>query len=409
MKNTETASSGHPSALPDNYYWFFILYMVALSAFGSFVNDMYTPSLPAMARGFHTSAPVVQLGLSLGMAGLGLGQVILGPVSDKVGRKPVLTWSLILFTVACVVSVFSPTIEFFLVCRFFQGIGASSGYFLGRTMPADVTGGRTLAKMMAIIGAINGVAPASAPVLGGILADCHGWQSVFVVLALMSVALLAFLPRLRESLPPSRRQKGSLWKSFGAYGSLLRNRPFMTHVLLKGAALGLLFAYMSALPFILQEHYGLSQTLFGLVTGFNALFTALGSFLALRFKPLKKAAFAGGILLFVSFAGEAVSLWCIHSFWVFEAWMIPAVFGLGLIFTPANTLAMNEGRADAGTSSAVLGVTGYIFGMIVTPLVGLGNVLHSTAIVFMVLGVLVAVVAYASVRLAPDLDPAEQK
>lgn len=183
----------------------------------------------------------------------------------------------------------------------------------------------------------------------------------------------------------------------------------MTHVLLKGAALGLLFAYMSASPFILQEHYGLSQTLFGLVMGFNALFTPLGSFLALRFKPLKKAAFAGGILLFVSFAGEAVSLWCIHSFWVFEAWMIPAVFGLGLIFTPANTLAMNEGRADAGTSSAVLGVTGYIFGMIVTPLVGLGNVLHSTAIVFMVLGVLVAVVACASARLAPDLDTAEQK
>lgn len=194
-----------------------------------------------------------------------------------------------------------------------------------------------------------------------------------------------------------------MWKSFAAYGTMLRNRPFMIHVLLKGTALGLLFSYMSAAPFILQDHYGLSQTVYGLVIGFNALFTALGSFLALRFKTLKRAALVGGLLLFVTFTGEAVSLWCVHSFWLFEAWMIPAVFGLGLIFTPSNTLAMNEGRADAGTASAVLGVTGYIFGMVVTPLVGLGDVLHSTAIVFFILGVLVAVVAIASARLAPDL------
>lgn len=409
MNNTnkatgKTAPSSHPSGLPNNYYWFFIIYMAALSAFGSFVNDMYVPSLPAMTHYFHCSVSTVQLGLSLGMLGLGLGQIILGPVSDKYGRKSVLVGSIGLFIVASVISVFSTSIEFFLVCRFFQGLGASGGYFLARTIPADVTGGRTLAKMMAIIGAINGIAPASAPVIGGIVADWKGWQAVFVLLAIIGTLLLLFSFKLKESLPASRRTKGSIWSAFGNYGTLIKSKYFMIHVLLKGATLGLLFAYISSAPFIMHDHYGLSQTLLGIVMGVNALFVVLGSVIALKFKYLKDAATIGGWVLLIAMLCEGASLWFVHSLWLYEICMTAGIFGMGLIFTASNTLAMNEGRIDAGAASALLGLVGYIFGMVASPLVGLGNVLHATAITLVIFAIIIFIMAQISGRLKADLN-----
>ena len=150
-----------------SYYVFLVLMLVALSALGSFVNDMYSPALPGMCKFFGCNVPLAQLGLTMGMAGLGIGQLLLGPISDKIGRKPALIGATGLFIVAALVSTLSPSIHVFNLCRFFQGMGASSGYFLAKTIPADVYGGRALAKLMALVGAINGLAPAVAPVAGG--------------------------------------------------------------------------------------------------------------------------------------------------------------------------------------------------------------------------------------------------
>lgn len=386
------------------YYWFLVIYLVGLSALGSFVNDMYTPSLPAMCRFFHCSVPTVQMGLTMGMIGLALGQFLLGPISDRYGRRPVLICSTLLFIFAATVSIFSPTIHFFVACRLFQGIGASGGYFLARTIPADVYQGRGLAKLMALIGAINGIAPASAPVIGGVTADAFGWKGIFVVLAAFAVLLLAFSPMMKESLAPSRRSSGSWLHSFGGYVSLLKDKAFMTHVCFKGTSLGLLFAYISASPFIFQTHYGLSQTDYGLVIGFNALFVAAGSMIALRFHPLKKAAFIGSIILGAGILCQAVALYTINSIWVFEGFMIVILFALGLIFSTTNTLAMNEGRSQAGEASSVLGISGYVFGAIVSPLVGIGDVFHSTVVVFVSLTILVIICSFGSKAIAPDLN-----
>lgn len=156
------------------YYWFLVLNMALLSMLGSFVNDMYTPALPAMCKFFDCSVSLAQMGLTMGMIGLGLGQIILGPLSDKFGRKKVLIASILLFIVTAVTSVFSPDIHIFNLCRLLQGVGASGGYFLARTIPTDVFAGRNLAKLMALIGAINGIAPASAPVIGGFAAQAWG-------------------------------------------------------------------------------------------------------------------------------------------------------------------------------------------------------------------------------------------
>lgn len=385
-------------------YTFLIAYLVGLSAFGSFVNDMYLPSLPSMTRFFHCSVPTVQLGLTMGMIGLGLGQIILGPFSDKYGRKPVLLISITLFILAAIASIFSPTINAFLWCRLIQGLGASGGYFLARTIPADLYAGRALAKTMAIVGAINGIAPASAPVLGGLLSQHFGWKSVFIALAVYATLLLAFAFRLKETLPPANRNKGTLIKAFANYRILATNGRFMTHVMLKGTALGVLFAYISSAPFIMQTHFGLRQDVFGCVMGANAIFVAAGSMIALKFKILKNAAVVGAFTLMASTALLACALFLMNSFWAYELLLLPVLFCLGMIFTVGNTLAMNEGRDDAGDASALLGVIGYIFGAIVAPLVGMGNIMHSTAIVLLVLAALVVVCAIFTRRIAPDLN-----
>lgn len=386
------------------YYWFLVTCLVVLSALGSFVNDMYTPALPAMCRFFGCSVPLAQMGLTMGMVGLAVGQLVLGPVSDRYGRKPVLLASVALFILSAVASLFSPSIHIFNLCRLFQGIGASGGYFLARTIPADVYSGRSLAKLMALVGAINGVAPASAPVIGGVTADAFGWKGVFVVLAAFALMILVVSSGLKESLSLSHRTVGPWWKAMSGYGTLIKNRRFVVHICFKGTALGLLFAYISSSPFILQTHYGLSQTVYGLVIGFNALFVAAGSMLALKFHPLKKASVVGAYILVVGVLAMAFALFKVNSLWVYEACMVVILFALGLIFSTTNTLAMNEGRAQAGEASSLLGISGYVVGAVASPLVGLGNIMHSTAVVYLVLAVLVSAFALVSKRMTPDPD-----
>ncbi len=403
QQSSAPAAGASTSAIAINFT-FLVIYLAGLSAFGSFVNDMYLPSLPSMCKFFGCAVPTVQLGLTTGMIGLGLGEVLLGPVSAKYGRKPVLVGTLILFIAASVISVYSPTIQFFIWCRLAQGLGASGGYFLARTIPADFYHGRVLAKTMAIVGAINGIAPASAPVIGGFVSESFTWKGVFWTLAGFALILLAISPKLKESLPKDRRSTKSLWLTFGNYLTLASNRRFMTHVLLKGAALGFLFAYISSAPFIIQTHFGYSQVVFGCIMGANAVSVAVGSMLALRFKVLKRAAYIGGLVLIAAVAVEMVMMFCVHSFWAYELPLIPILFCLGMIFTVSNTLAMNEGRRNAGAASAMLGLVGYIFGAIVSPLVGLGNIMHSAAIAFLVLGLMVLGSALMSRRIPADLN-----
>ncbi|MDE7345970.1 MAG: multidrug effflux MFS transporter [Muribaculaceae bacterium] len=408
--SSETSQFSRESAMTEklstdkHYYIFLVIYLVLISALGSFVNDMYTPSLPSMCRFFGCSVPLAQMGLTTGMIGLAFGQLVLGPVSDRYGRLPVLFGSLLLFILAAVASLFSTSIHVFNTCRFFQGIGASGGYFLARTIPADIYSGRNLAKLMAVIGGINGIAPASAPVIGGITSDHFGWKGVFILLTVFAVLVLVLGKGMKESLAPEYRANGKWWSAIKGYKTLLLNSNFMVHVSFKGLALGMLFAYISATPFILQKYYGLSQTAYGLVIGFNALFVAAGSMIALKFHPLKKAASIGCLVLLAGVAGEAFALWSIHNIWIFETFAIIMMFGLGLIFSTTNTLAMNEGRSDAGEASSILGIAGYVVGAAVSPLVGIGDILHSTAIAFIVLAVLVSVFAVLSRRIAPDLD-----
>lgn len=359
---------------------FLLVYLAALGAFGSLVNDLYLPTLPEMRADFHVSRSVVQLGLSFGMIGLGLGELYWGPLSDKLGRKPALYMSLGLFILAAGVSIFSPNIAFFLVCRIVQGLGGSGAILLSRTIPTDQFAGRALAKIMAIIGSINGVAPVGGPLVGGFLADSIGWRGVFGVLTAIGVLVFVcgfFAP---ETLPPQKRKRGSILSLMREYVPLLHDRRFMTHVMLKGASLGTLFCYISSAPFIIEEHYGFTATQFGLILGGNALAIVLGSIICLKFRTMKRAAVVGafGMTVFAVAEGAAIAL--VDNFLVFEGLILPMLFCSGLVFSSSNTLAMSEGANAAGAASAILGLSGYVFGCIVAPLTGLGDILMSASL-----------------------------
>ena len=286
------------------YYVFLLVFLGMLSAFGPFVTDMYLPTLPSMARIFHTTPSLVQMGLATSMLGLALGQVFFGPLSDKYGRRSVLMAAMVVFAVSTVVSIYSPTIEFFNVCRFVQGLGGG----------------------------------------GGLVAGAVGWKGIFWILFAIGVVLAGMCVVFRESLPRERRHTGSVFSLMAAFPQLVRMPYFRVYVLMFGFANGVLFAYISSASFIIQNYFHFSELAFAVIFGINALGIGIGSALALKFKKITDAAVFGaaGVALF-----SVLQLVCYVLFDAFATYEV-LTFGLlvsvGYIFTSATTLAMDEGR-----------------------------------------------------------------
>mgnify|MGYP003178394122 CR=1 FL=1 len=189
----------------DNSKIYLLVLLGLLTAFGPFVTDMYLPTLPAMTDFFHTSSSMVQMGLTTSMIGLAAGQLLFGPLSDKYGRRTPLLTAMWLFIGSTLLCIFASDIRQFVTARFLQGIAGSGGIVISRSVATDRFGGRDLARMLALIGAVNGVAPVVAPIIGGTLTDSIGWQGIFCILLMLGCVLLAGCFRLRESLPAERR------------------------------------------------------------------------------------------------------------------------------------------------------------------------------------------------------------
>ncbi|MDE7153913.1 MAG: multidrug effflux MFS transporter [Muribaculaceae bacterium] len=401
MKNIAPATSSANGGTGRSFITF-LIFIAILGAFSSLVNDMYLPTIPKMVKEFHTTPSMTQMGLSMAMLGLGIGSVMWGSLSDRYGRKPILIISLILFVVATGVSLLSESIWFFISCRLVQGIGAGGGMVLSYSIPADRYEGRQLAKVMALVGAINGIAPAGSPLIGGFLADSVGWRGIFVVLLVIGIGMLFWSMRTPESLPQSKRMTGKGLKEYvTAYMTLFRDRRFMIYVLLKAIGIGLLYAYISSATFIYQEHYGFSSMQFGMIFGANALAIAVGSTLVMKFRVLKTGLVAGSVLMSLFALGEAAVMYFALPFVWYEIMVVPMLVGCGMLFSSANSLGMEEGKSDAGTAGAILNVVKYIFAAVVAPLVGLGNMLHSSAICFIAVAAIALLLTIPAYRLKP--------
>lgn len=176
--------------MKENSRVFLLVLLGMLTAFGPFVTDMYLPSLPSMGEYFNTSSSMVQLGLTTSMIGLAVGQVFFGPLSDRYGRRKPLLVAMWLFLASTVMCLFSQNIQQFVAFRLIQGIAGAGGIVISRSVATDKYSGRELAKMLAVIGAINGVAPVAAPIVGGLLTDVIGWKGIFCILLVLGIFLL---------------------------------------------------------------------------------------------------------------------------------------------------------------------------------------------------------------------------
>ncbi len=367
---------------------FLLITLAFLSAFGPFITDLYLPALPSLTDFFETSASNVQLSLSLSMLGLALGQVLIGPVSDKYGRKKPLLLCMWLFIISTIACLFSWDIYSFVAFRLIQGIAGAGGVVLSKSIPTDMFSGKELAKYLAIISAINGIAPVISPVFGGILLEFTSWKGVFILLLAVGVLILALSYKLKESLPPAKRSNKKAFSTFISLGKVFRNPTFTYNTLTIVMIAIVLFSYIASSPFIIQEHYGFSPLVFSLCFALNSAAIGAGSLLSMRFKQPKQSIIAGssGVLIFA--IATALCLYLEMPFVYFEGSLMFMLLCLGLVFPAATALAMDSERANAGAASAVIGALTFLAGSICTPLVGMGNLLHSTALCLLVGAVL---------------------
>ena len=366
---------------------FLVLLLGVLSAFGPFVVDLYLPSLPQLATFFETSASMTQLTLTTAMIGLAVGQLLLGPLSDKFGRKIPLIISLVIYIISTVLIVYAPNIETMIVLRVIQGLSSAGSVVISRAVATDLYRGREMTRFFALLMTINGFAPIISPILGSLLLEYISWKGVFVFLALIGVIVLLFCFRLKESLNVENRLQGSIFSTFLTFGVIIKNRLFMSYVGIQSFLLGSMFAYIAASPFIFQSFYGLSAFIFSLCFGANGAALVIGA--NVGGKLPNRQALAIGVLAFVVAALYTIAVLIIQPYWLFvEIGFFAMLLLMGITFPAISSLAMESERQYAGSASALLGFAPFFLGGVVSPLVGIGNIFYSTSFVILICALL---------------------
>lgn len=368
---------------------FLILLLGSLSAFGPFITDLYLPALPGMGEYFHTSASMVQLTLTTSMIGLGLGQLFIGPISDKYGRVRPLMVSLAIYIASTLLIVFTQDIEGMIVLRAIQGLSSAGSVVLSRAIAADLYQGEELGRFYGLLMSVNGIAPIISPVIGALLLQFTNWRGIFVVLVLIGVVLMAFCLRLEETHPPHKRMTGSLLSIFTVLGKILTNRTFMGFAGIQALIMGVLFAYIASSSFIFQTAYSVGKFAYGLCFGLNGAALVAGAALARKMRVQRALRYGIG-----GFAAAAVlvALFLIaHApLWLLETGLFLLLFCMGCVNPGLSALAMSAERQYAGSASAFLGFFGFTLGGAVSPLVGIGNIFYAAASAILVCALLAA-------------------
>jgi MFS transporter, DHA1 family, multidrug resistance protein len=356
-----------------------VLVLGFLIALGPLTIDMYLPSLPTITDDLQTTAAAVQLTLTGTLAGLALGQLLIGPVSDAVGRRAPLLAGVAVHILASVLCVIAPNLAVLGTLRVLQGLGAAAAAVVAMAIVRDLFTGYQAAKLLSRLMLVMGAAPILAPTLGSITLTWTSWRGVFVVLALFGVAILTTTAlALPETLPKERRRNGGVIGTVRDYGKLFTDRAYLGLILVAGLAMAALFAYVSGSSFVFQEQYGLTEQTFGFVFGAGAVglitATQLNVRLLRRWTPsqILISALAGGAV-----AGLVLLVFALTDFGglvgiLVPLWLVLASAGLALPNAPA--LALSRHGEAAGTAAALLGAVQFGVGALAAPLVGVfGN------------------------------------
>ncbi|MYW19231.1 Bcr/CflA family efflux MFS transporter [Streptomyces sp. SID2955] len=377
------------------------LVLGGLTATPPLAMDMYLPSLPEVTRALDAPAATVQLTLTSCLAGMALGQLIVGPMSDRWGRRRPLLAGLAVYLLATALCAVAPDVETLVALRLVQGLAGAAGIVIARAVVRDLYDGVAMARFFSTLMLISGVAPIVAPLIGGQILRVTDWRGVFVVLTAVG-ALLAVVVwrRLPETLAPADRHGGGVGQALRAMRGLLADLPFTGYTLAGGFAFAALFAYISASPFVIQEIYGASPQTFSLLFGLNSVGLMIagqinGKVLVGRVS-LDKVLGTG--LTVIVLAATALLLMACGAFG--ETGLVPVAAALfvlmsamGITLPNAQSLALLRTRHAAGSASALLGTTSFLVGAVASPLVGIAG--EHTAVPMAVVQLAGALVAAA--------------
>jgi DHA1 family bicyclomycin/chloramphenicol resistance-like MFS transporter len=382
-----------------------ILILGALSAFGPLAIDFYLPAFPAMAAAFGTDEQHVQLTLAAYFLGLSIGQLAYGPVADRFGRRIPLLIGVGLFTLASLVCAFAPSLDWLIAARFVQALGGCAGMVISRAVVSDKCDAVGSAKVFSQLMLVMGLAPILAPMLGGLLVNLHGWQSIFIALTVFSAAAgLAVAMGLPESMPANQPRQ-PLSGALRQYGRLLSDKVYLGHALTGGIAIAGMFSYIAGSPFVFIKLYGVPAEHFGWLFGANAAGFILVAQINARLLSRRGPAFlltrTVWLYLVAGLALLAVSALHTEHLWPLLIPLFICISSLGCILPNASACAMNGQGARAGSASALLGCLQFSVAAGAAALVG---VLHDgtavpMAMVISLCGILVVSVAMLTRRL----------
>ena len=353
------------------------LVLGSLEVFGPLSMDLYMPTLPRLADDLGTSDSLAQASMSVCMLGLALGQLVVGPLSDRMGRRRPLLVGVAAFTLFSLLCALAPTIEILLVTRALQGLTGSAGVVIALAAARDIAEGVELVRLLALLGLVGALAPILAPVAGGQLAVVLDWRGIFVVLAGLGVALFVVAATmLRETLPPGLRPAGRFGGTVRTFGAVLRDRLFVTYLLVAACGGISFFTYLASISFVLQDGFGVTPQAFSAVFAANSVVSVLGAQLN---RALVRRAGTVRMYTVGTTAGALAALGLLTV--VVAVHNLPAllaVLGLvllcsGLVTSNGAALALAGHGERAGTAAALLGTSNFAVGPVVAPLVSLGG------------------------------------
>lgn len=347
------------------------------STLGPFTIDMYLPAFPEIVKQFDSTASLVQFSLTACLLGLGLGQLVMGSLSDGYGRRNPLLISMFFYVASSLACAFAPNIGLLIVFRFIQGFAASAGIVISRAIARDLYSGKELTKFFSLLLLVSNLGPLAAPIAGSGVLSFTKWMGIFISLALLGMYLLVMTKwRLQETLPAERRSSPTFSHQLRSYGLLLRDRHFLGCMLAQGIMIAGVFAYVSGTPFIYQNIYGVTPTVFAILFGLNGISLIIGSQvvgrMSHRISEYKFLLFGLWLAILASVAVLVVAI--VHG--PLFTLVIPLflfVCAIGLTSTAAFPLAMESQAQNAGSAAALLGVVPFLLGAVAAPLVGIAG------------------------------------
>ena len=358
-----------------NSMTFLIIFLGIMTAMAPLSTDMYLPSLPEISANFGISTSMTQLTLTMTMIGMSLGQILGGPVADRLGRKIPLFMGMVGFTIASLVCAVTENIYLFLVFRFVQGLSGAFGIVIARAVARDVVDGPALMRFMAILMMVNGLAPIAAPVVGAQVLRFTSWHGIFEVLVVIGVLQLIATAFFKETLKKDERVR-SFSEGFVAFAELMKNRYFFGHCLLQCFFFGSFFSYIAGSVFLFQNVYGVSPQVYSYIFG--------GIGIGLMVMGVAPAKMAGAIseIHFLKF-----SLWVpmIGSVFLLAGiglgapiyYTLPVLFitivPLSIMGASSVSLALSRCGKNAGSASALIGFFNMILGGVMMPVTGIAG------------------------------------